>query len=213
MDLLILEKRFEALGSNRRTADVDRLNKQLIKEGADVSFLRDIALEKQKFHRTYFQVSMGELKTVKERLDFIEDNFMLLQDWWHVDQLTQFIGRGLTFDEAYRRAKDYVRHSHPFARRWGYVIFMPTLVKEDRFDDLTSLFIDDDEYYVVMAEAWLISYMGVYHPDKTLEWLKTKPLKYIIVGRAIQKICDSYRVSDEVKNKFKALRSLYKEEK
>ena len=69
---------------------------------------------------------------------------------------------------------------------------------------------DDNEYYVVMAEAWLISYLGIYYPDKTLEYLKTKPLEYNIVGRAIQKICDSFRINDDYKNKFKEIRRIYK---
>ena len=205
-----LEKHFDALGDNYKTADVDRLNKALIKENADVSCLKDIVLERQEFHRTYFQVSMGQMKIVAERLDFIENNFENLNDWWHVDQLTQFVGKELSFGEAYDRARKYVVHPHPFARRWGYVIFMPRLVKGDYFDEIVKLFRDEEEYYVVMAEAWLISYLGIYHPEKTLEWLKTKPLEYNIVGRGIQKICDSYRISEEWKVKFKKIRSLYR---
>lgn len=210
MNLNELEIRFNALGENYKTTDVDRLNKQLIKEGADVSFLKDIVIDRQEFHRTYFQISMGQMNTLQERLTFIEDNFYNLQDWWHVDQLTQFIGKKIDFDICYQRACEYVKHPHPFARRWGYVLFMPTLVKGDHFDEIIKLFRDDYEYYVIMAEAWLISYLGIYHSEKTLEWLKSKPLKYNTVGRAIQKICDSYRVSDEVKERFKAVRKLYK---
>lgn len=210
MTLTEFERRFEALGKNHKTIDVDRLNRALIREGTDLSFLSELVLTNQAYHRSYFQVSMGLMNTVSERLDFIEENFYLLEDWWHVDQLTQFVGKELSFDEAYNRAEEYVKHPHPFARRWGYVIFMPTLVKGDCFDEIVKLFEDDDEYYVVMAEAWLISYLGVYHPERTLEWLKTKPLRYNIVGRGIQKICDSYRVSQGMKEKFKAVRKLYK---
>ncbi len=208
-----LKERFDALGNGYRTADVDRLNKQLIREGADVSFLKDIVLNEQKYHRTYFQVSLGQMETLEEKLGFIEDNFNNLEDWWHVDQLIQFVDKELNFDTAYPRAEEYVKHPHSFARRWGYVIFMPTLVKGDHFEEIIKLFREDDEYYVVMAEAWLISYLGIYHPEKTLEWLKTKPLKYNIVGRGIQKICDSYRISSENKEKFKAVRKLYREKK
>lgn len=204
------EKRFAALGEKYKTADVDRLNKALIKENADVSCLKNIVLERQEFHRTYFQVSMGQMKSVCERLDFIEENFYNLNDWWHVDQLTQFVGKELSFDEAYDRAKKHVEHPYPFARRWGYVIFMPRLVKGDYFDEIVKLFRDEEEYYVAMAEAWLISYLAIYHPERTFEWLKTKPLKYNIVGRGIQKICDSYRISEEWKNEFKRIRSLYR---
>lgn len=90
-------------------------------------------------------------------------------------------------------------------------MFMPTLVKESGVaEKLFPLFKDDNEYYVQMAEAWLISYLGVYEPEKTLLYLEGCPLKYNIVGKAIQKICDSFRVSDELKARFKELRKKYK---
>ena len=211
MTLQELEQEFSQLGDNYKTKDVDRLNKQLIKRKEDVSFLKDIVLEKQEYHRTYFQVSIGQLKSVEEQLTFIEANFKLLQDWWHVDQLTQFLSKKLTFDEAFSRAQKYVKSDMPYARRWGYVIFLPRLVKEeDGFDKLVSLLQEDEVHHVVMAEAWLISYMGMFHTERTLKLVESCPLKYNIMGKAIQKICDSYQVSKEDKERFKELRKLYK---
>ena len=143
-------------------------------------------------------------------LGYIEDNYLLLNDWWHVDELTQFVNI-LDLKYAYNKAKKYVKSKHPFLRRWGYVLFMPRLVKEkESFDLIVSLLKDDDEYYVIMAEAWLISYLAIYHPDRTLDYLKTTDLKYNIVGRAIQKTCDSFRVSKEYKEEIKKIRSRYK---
>ena len=211
MDIKELEVLLNNLGKNKKTKDVDKLNKILIKSKTDVSFLKDIVLDQQRYHRTYFQVSLGLIKNVEEQFKFIEDNFYNLNDWWHVDQLTQFISKDLSLDYAYKKAKEYINHPHKFARRWAYVMFMPTLVKDERsFDVIVQLLKDDNEYYVVMAEAWLISYLGIYYPDKTLEYLKTKPLEYNIVGRAIQKICDSFRINDDYKNKFKEIRRIYK---
>lgn len=205
------ELEFSKLGSNLRTKDIDLFNKKLIKNKINVSFLKDIVLENQKYHRTYFQVSLGQLKNIEDQFKFIEDNFVLLNDWWHIDQLTQFINKSLTLDYAFVKAKEYINHSNLFVRRWSYVMFMPTLVKLDEsFDLILKLLKNDNEYYVVMAEAWLISFMAIYHPDKTLEYLKNKPLDYNIIGKAIQKICDSFRISDEYKNKFKELRKIYK---
>ena len=75
MNLEQLEHEFELLGKNKVTKDVDRLNKRLIKEKVDVSFLKNIVLEKQRYHRTYFQVSLGQMKTIEEQFAFIEENF------------------------------------------------------------------------------------------------------------------------------------------
>ena len=211
MNLQEYEKEFSKLGKDYKTKDVDRFNRYLIKRGVNVSFLRDIVLTKQEYHRTYFQVSMGQIKTIEDKLQFIEDNFDKLDDWWHVDQLSQFVDKQLTFDIAYKKAKEYIHSDMTFARRWGYVIFMPTLVRDEtRAEDIIKLFKDDDEYYVQMAEAWLISYLGIYSPRTMFDYIKGCPLKYNIIGKGIQKICDSFRISDEWKEKFKSLRKLYK---
>lgn len=209
MDLLELQNKFKLLGDNYKTKDLDNLNKSLIKEKVDVSFLKDVVLERQEFHRTYFQVSLAQLKTIEQQYEFIENNFLLLNDWWHVDQLTQFL-RKQDFEYSFNKAKVYIKHPHPFARRWGYVLFMPTLVKQKEALRLFELFKNDSEYYVIMAEAWLISYLGIYYPDETYDYLLNCPLNYDIVGRAIQKICDSFRISNEWKEKFKSIREKYK---
>ena len=211
MNLAQFEEEFSRLGSSYKTKDVDRFNRELIKRNEDVSFLRDIILLKQEYHRTFFQVSLAQKNELEAKLKFIEDNFDKLQDWWHVDQLSQFVDKHLNFDYVYKKAKEYIDNDILFARRWGYVIFMPTLVKDISVaEKIFALFKDDDEYYVQMAQAWLISYLGIYVPEKTLEYLDSCPLKYNIVGKAIQKICDSYRVSDEWKARFKEVRSKYK---
>lgn len=211
MNFSEFEEEFIKLGSNRKTKDVDKFNRGLIRSHEDVSFLRDIILSKQEYHRTYFQVSLAQQQGIEAKFAFIEKDFDKLQDWWHVDQLSQFVDKELNFDFAYVKAKEYVQNELPFVRRWGYVMFMPTLVKEDgAAEKLFRLLKDDDEYYVQMAEAWLISYLGIYVPEKTYAYLEGCPLKYNIAGKAIQKICDSFRIGNEWKERFREIRKKYK---
>lgn len=196
---------------NHKTKEIDKFNKRLIKEKIDVSFLKEYIQKEQEFHRTYFQVSLAYLKTYQEKFKFIEDNFYLLNDWWHVDQLTQFIGKDIPFNYAYKKAKDYVNHSHPFARRWGYVLFIPTLVKEkEGFNKIVSLLKNDEEYYVIMAEAWLISFLAVYNQEETYNYLNNCSLNYNIISKAISKICDSFRIDSDYKKRVKMIRNKIK---
>lgn len=205
------EQEFARLGDNYKTADVDRFIRELIKRKEDVTFLRDVILEKQQYHRIYYKVSMAQIDGLDGKMKFIEDNFDKLQDWWHVDQLPQFMMKVESFEPYLQRAKEYINNEMPFVRRWGYVMFMPRLVRCDEAPmKLFNLFKDDEEYYVQMAEGWLISYLAIYHPEETYEYLKKCELKYNIVGKGIQKICDSYRISDEWKSKFREIRGRYK---
>ncbi len=209
MDLIEFEKEFhKVLGTNYKTKDVDRFNKRFIKENIDVSFLRAALPEKEEYYRTYFQVTIIQLFTKEEKMAFIEKNFDLLHDWWHVDGIVSFLGDSLDFDYALSKAKEYIQSELPYVRRLGYVLFIPRLVRDaKRIEPLFTLFKNDDEYYVVMGEAWLLSYLAMCDADRTYIYLQSCDLKYNIVGKAIQKICDSYVVSDEDKERFKALRT------
>ena len=198
----------DALPENYKTADVDRLISRYVKEKADVSCLRPCILSEQDLHRIYFYVSLKEIKSVDERAAFINEN-LLFTDWWHTDQLIKFVA-DLDFDKAIDLAKDYVASSDPFIRRWGYVMFISKLC-HGHADQQLPLCHNDEEYYVQMGEAWLIAELAIFEPEKVYAWFPENGLEYNINGKAIQKICDSYRISKEWKEKFKGLRAGLKE--
>lgn len=186
-----------------KTGDVDRLIKGYVRERADVSDLRNHILERQELHRIYFYVSMAHMKSAEERMAFIHEN-LLFSDWWHTDQLISFVA-DLEFDTALRYAQGYIRSDDPYVRRWGYVLFISRLCR-GRAESLLMLMRDDEHYHVRMAQAWLIAELAVFQPEAVYDWFPGNGLGYDINGKAIQKICDSFRISKEWKERFKALR-------
>ena len=197
-----------ALPQGYKTADVDRLIKSYVAQKADVSQLREHILTQQELHRIYFFVALKQRKRVEDRMDFIHRN-LLLSDWWHTDQLIGFVA-DLPFDTALAYAKDYVIDGDPYIRRWGYVLFISRLGR-GRAEDLLALLHDDEAYTVQMAQAWLISDLAVFEPEAIYAYLEICQLKYSITGKAVQKICDSFRISAEWKARFRALRPILKE--
>lgn len=199
---------------NIKTKDIDKYNKDLIIRKVDVSDLCKYVIRDDLVNRTYFQVSLGLLEDYKQQLLFIEENNKLLNDWWHVDQLVQFITRPMDFDYVYNLALRYIGSENKFLRRWGYVIFISGLQKDKRYTKkILDLIKDDSEYYVRMAEAWLICELAVYNFSEVFEYLNNSKIKYNILGKAIQKICDSFRISEEEKNAVKSLRDKLKRNK
>lgn len=198
-----LQKELDTLPAHYKTADVDRLIRRLVKQKADVSALRPYILDQQQFHRIYYYVSLNQIKNVDERMAFIHEN-LLFSDWWHTDALIRYVA-DLDFDTALRYAKDYINREDAFVRRWGYVLFISRLCK-GHASQLLPLMHDDDHYYVQMAQAWLIAELAVHEPERVHQWLQQNNLKYNINGKAIQKICDSFRITDTWKEMFKKLR-------
>ena len=193
----------DALPEHYKTGDLDRLIGRYVKAKADVSALRPYILTEQQFHRIYFYVSLEQLKTVEERMAFIHNN-LLFSDWWHTDQLIGYVS-DLDFDVALQYAAGYVHSEDPFIRRWGYVLFISKLCK-GHAARLLPLTRDDGHYSVQMAQAWLVAELAVFEPEAVYRWFAENDLKYNINGKAIQKICDSFRICDEWKEKYKQLR-------
>lgn len=198
-----LQAELDMLPEHYKTGDVDRLIRKLVKQKADVSQLRPYILTEQQFHRIYFYVSLDQIKDVDERMAFIHEN-LLFSDWWHTDQLISYVA-DLDFDSALEYAKEYIHHEDPFIRRWGYVLFISRLCK-GHAAQLLPLMHNDEHYYVQMAESWLIAELAVYEPEAVHGWFSGNDLNYNINGKAIQKICDSFRISKEWKQKYKELR-------
>ena len=203
-----IQRDLNALPAHYRTADVDRLIRRYVKEKADVSALRPFILAEQQFHRIYFYVSLQQIRDVGERMAFIHDN-LLFSDWWHTDQIISYVA-DLDFETALHYAKGYICSEDPFIRRWGYVLFISKLCR-GHASDLLPLMGDDDHYYVQMAQAWLIAELAVLEPEAVHRWMGGNDLKYNINGKAIQKICDSFRISAEWKQRFRQLRPALRE--
>ena len=201
----------EALPSDYKTKDIDALIRRYVKEHYDMSALRGEILTEQRLHRIYFYTSLKQLKSVYDRAAFIDNN-LLFSDWWHTDQLIRFVS-ALDYETARRYSEKYLQSADLFVRRWGYVLWISKLCRDGaHVDELLSLMKNDDAYYVQMAQAWLIAELAIFFPELVRRWMDGEnTLSYSINGKAIQKICDSFRISAENKERFKALRSKLKE--
>ena len=201
----------EALPSDYKTKDIDALIRRYVKEHYDMSALRGEILTEQRLHRIYFYTSLKQIKNVYDRAAFIDNN-LLFSDWWHTDQLIRFVS-ALDYETARRYSEKYLQSADLFVRRWGYVLWISKLCRDGaHVDELLSLMKNDDAYYVQMAQAWLIAELAIFFPEQVRRWMDGEnTLSYSINGKAIQKICDSFRISAENKERFKALRSKLKE--
>ena len=196
----------DALPVNYKTADVDRLIRGYVKEKLDLSCLREYVLTEQQFHRIYFHGTLKQIPDADDRLRWLDGN-LLFSDWWHTDQCIDFV-KDADIQKALSYARGYVLSDDPFIRRWGYVMFISKLCRDEAaLDAIMSLLHNDEHYYVQMAQAWLIAELAVFFPGRVLPWMRDCALTYSITGKAIQKICDSCRIADADKERFRALRA------
>ena len=104
---------------------------------------------------------------------------------------------------------DYLQCGQCFANRFAIVTLMTYYLKngnliEEIFNKIIVL--QNADYYIDMAIAWLVSMAFVKDREVTLNLLKSNKLHPFVQNKSISKICDSFRVSKEDKEFVKTLR-------
>ncbi len=111
-------------------------------------------------------------------------------------------------DEGLAIIEQYLKNENLWIRRFGLVLLLDFYVNDDYIDTILKIIpaISGSEYYVGMANAWLISVCFVHYPEKTKVLLESNQLDFFTQKHAIQKILESNRVSLEEKENMRKLR-------
>ena len=108
-----------------------------------------------------------------------------------------------------QKVETLLEAENEFAVRVGLVMMKVSYVEDgwlgvifDRVERLREC----NDYYVRMAIAWLVSECFIKYPEATLEYLKVSRLPKWTYNKAISKICDSYRVDEDMKKILRVMR-------
>lgn len=106
------------------------------------------------------------------------------------------------------KLEQWIRAEAPFTKRVGMLLLMKYFLDDDYKPEYLELpaSIRSDEYYVNMMTAWLFAEALVKQWDTALPFIQNKKLAPWTHNKAIQKACESFRVSDEHKEYLKTLR-------
>lgn len=92
--------------------------------------------------------------------------------------------------------------------RFGLITLMSYYIEKEYLDEIFEMCskVENKEYYVQMGQAWLVSILFIKFRNETLEYLKDNSLDKWTQNKAIQKIRESFRVSEEDKELVKSLK-------
>ena len=137
-------------------------------------------------------------------------NFIPLIDNWAVCDMfcsslkatEQFPEKMLNFIEK------YLKSDKSFELRFGVVMLLNYYVNDTYIDAVLDKLdkISNDNYYVKMAVAWAVSVCFVKYPEKTYSFLHSCQLDNFTFNKSLQKICESYRISNEHKIIIKSMK-------
>ena len=105
-------------------------------------------------------------------------------------------------DEMWNFLQDYINSDKEYEIRFAVVMYL-NYYTETKY--LKKIFkqieqVENDEYYVKMAIAWFVAEAYADNRDDALEYIKKSKLDKWTFNKAIQKIRESYRVTQEDKD-------------
>ena len=180
--------------------------RQIIKEHKD-----DVELKTEDFKLgrylevdfIYFGLSLVRYKTVDEQLNFLLKDIKNAKSWAITDCVSTFLKK-----VSFSQFEDFFMKSYlskyTYQRRMAYVLALKQYKEKDIVKILKYIQFNED-YMVMMAEAWLLSVIAITNEDKVFNYLKNCP-DLTLKRKAISKINESFRFSQISKERFKSLR-------
>ena len=152
----------------------------------------------------YFGLSLARLKNIDDQFKFLEKNIKYAKSWAITDTVSTYLKKH-DFDKYFKFFKKLYGSSHTYDRRMAYIVGLKHY-KDERILEVLPYISLNDEYMVMMGEAWLMATVAIQYPNEIYEFIKG--IKDITLKRkTISKINESFRISSDLKNKFKELRN------
>lgn len=110
--------------------------------------------------------------------------------------------------EGYKFIITCLESNNPWHIRFGLVLLLDFYINDNYIDQILVICntIKNNNYYVKMAVAWLLSICYIKYKDKTLQFLKVTSLDDWTYNKAIQKMIESTRVGNQEKLNLKKLK-------
>ena len=191
-----------------RVPIIRKLVKDILKEDYEV-YLNEV--DNKYYEETLIEgliIATSKMSTSKkiEYLDF----FVPKIDNWAVCDITcsSFKFKKEELPTIWKYILKYQKSKNEFELRFMVVMMMDYFLLDEYIDEVLTIIDKNkvDYYYTNMAISWLISVAFVKYRDKTIKYLKNNNLSTFTYQKSLQKIIDSYRVSQKDKDMIRKMK-------
>ena len=189
-----------------RTPELRNIAKEIFNSDEKEVFLNDLPHEYYEENLIHFFI-LSMIKDFDECIKKVE-KFLPYVDCWPVsDQASPKVFKK-HHDKLLPYVKKWIKSKHIYTSRFGIRILMNEYLGEDFKPEYLELVasVKSDEYYLKMMVAWYFATALAKKYEETIPYFEEKRLDDWIHKKAIQKACESFRVSDSHKEYLKSLR-------
>ncbi|MBO4703399.1 MAG: DNA alkylation repair protein [Bacilli bacterium] len=151
----------------------------------------------------YFGLALSRCKNIDEQLEFLKQNIKKAKSWAITDTAATYLKK-LTFDKYWSFFLKLVKSPFIYDRRMAFIVGLK-LAKDKNILKVTEYIQKDEEYMVMMGEAWLLATVAIYYPNEVYDYL-LKCDDLTLKRKVISKMVDSFRIDEATKERFKGLR-------
>lgn len=146
---------------------------------------------------------------VEERLNYIKKFVPKIDNWAICDVFCaglKFVNKNK--EEVWKFLKTYKNSKEEFELRFFIVMLLEFYITDNYINQVINILdtIKHEGYYVKMGIAWTISVAYIKYPKITMEYLKNNTLDDFTYNKALQKIVESYRVSEVDKEVIRSMK-------
>ena len=138
----------------------------------------------------------------EELIYYIDNHLPKITDWSMCDTFVASLKITSKYlDKLWDYINEKLNSNKEFDVRFSLVMILNYYIKDDYKEKIYEIIknIKLDDYYVKMANAWLISYMFVKYFNDTVKFINHNKLDNWTIKKGIRKALESYRISDDNK--------------
>ena len=179
-----------------------------IAKGDVLSFLDNISLEFYEFF-SLKGLLIAKIKDPRITIQYLKVFVPKIDNWATCDIMCGDLKIVAKYKELfYPIIKEFVSGNNTFSVRVGVVLLMKYYLDGEYIIDTFKLIktIKIDTYYVNMAVSWLLAEAYLKNKELVSQEIKNRCFNKDIINKAISKICDSFRVSNNDKQYIRQFR-------
>ena len=194
-----------------RTPDVRKLAKNLARDmtADDILGLLD-SLDKTAYEEVLLSGLIIDYVKIPdaERIDLIRRYLKLVDCWGQIDTVAMTMKK---FDQElwWKFVLECLESKDEFVVRYGIVFAMCNFLADEKLEQVFGALatVKHDGYYVKMGMAWLYATAAVKYYDQTLAEVNSSGLDPWTRKKALTKMLESYRFTDEQKTEIRKQRA------
>lgn len=189
-----------------RTPDLRKFEKELFKAGNFSDFLATLPHE-------YFDENQLHAFLISQITDFekcvleVERFLPFVDNWATSDQLLPKVFKK-NKSALLGKIKIWIQSEHTYTVRFAIGLLMQHFLDENFKPEYAEMVasVKTEEYYINMMIAWYFATALAKQYDAVLPFIKEKRLGKWTHNKAIQKACESYRITDEQKAELRGMK-------